>query len=218
MPIHLFNDLCDAVFLSRPNRFAVIARVKRRQVTAYLPNPGRLRELLFPGTPILLERAGGKGRRTPFTVVAVDGKDGLIPLHTGKTNDLVAALLRAGAIARLTGWKTLRREVPVPHGRIDFLLGRGTERYYLEVKSCTLFAAGGAFFPDAVTARGRRHVLTLRELRARNVRCGVLFVVYNDRCRYFLPDWHTDPAFAEALVSAKDGRHFAARSLYRTAA
>jgi sugar fermentation stimulation protein A len=163
-----------------------------------------LRELLFPGTRLLLEHAADESRRTRFTCVGVEGGEGLIPLHTGKTNDLVAELLRAGAIPRLGGWDVVRREVPVPHGRMDFLLARKTERYYLEVKSCTLFAAGGAFFPDAVTERGRRHLLALEELRSRRVRSGVMFVAYSDRCRYFLPDWHTDPRFARALLAVKD--------------
>jgi sugar fermentation stimulation protein A len=76
-------------------------------------------------------------------------------------------------------------------------------RYYLEVKSCTFFSSGGAFFPDAATERGRRHLLTLQRLQGGDVRCGVLFVVYCGSVRYFLPEWHTDAAFARTLLAVR---------------
>ena len=53
----LFGDTVQARFLSRPNRFEVRCELAGRTVRAYLPNPGRLWELLFPGVPLLLEPA-----------------------------------------------------------------------------------------------------------------------------------------------------------------
>lgn len=50
-PLRIFKDAQAATFLDRPNRFLVRCRLGGRTVKAFLPNPGRLRELLLPGQP-----------------------------------------------------------------------------------------------------------------------------------------------------------------------
>ncbi len=50
----LFADLIPATFLSRPNRFVVLCKAQGRTLRAYLPNPGRLWELLLPNACLLL--------------------------------------------------------------------------------------------------------------------------------------------------------------------
>ncbi|WP_176232105.1 DNA/RNA nuclease SfsA [Candidatus Hakubella thermalkaliphila] len=45
----------------------------------------------------------------------------------------------------------------------------------LEVKSCTLFNQEMAMFPDAITLRGKRHLIELAELSHKGLRGGVLF-------------------------------------------
>lgn len=57
-------------------------------------------------------------------------------------------------------------------------------------------------FPDAVTERGRKHILELASMSEKGIRTGVLFLVHWDRARWFLPDYHTDPNFAEAFYEA----------------
>ena len=96
----------------------------------------------------------------------------------------------------------LRREVTVGDSRFDLLLGRGKELFYVEVKSCTLFSRTGAMFPDAVTARGRKHILELASMHRQGIHTGLLFLVHWDRARWFLPDYHTDPDFASAFMEA----------------
>ena len=62
-----------------------------------------------------------------------------------------------------------------------------------------------ALFPDAVTARGRRHVLELAELQqSGEFETAVLFVVQRSDAKSFSPDWEIDPAFSEALAQAQE--------------
>ncbi|MFA5674436.1 MAG: hypothetical protein WC912_08230, partial [Thermovirgaceae bacterium] len=42
--------LTRGIFLSRPNRFRVVCETGNDRTEAYLPNPGRLWELLLPGS------------------------------------------------------------------------------------------------------------------------------------------------------------------------
>jgi sugar fermentation stimulation protein A len=79
----------------------------------------------------------------------------------------------------------------------------------MEVKSVTLFGNGAALFPDAVTARGRHHLLKLAQLGEEAIRKGlpkpvVVFLVHSDRVDRFLPDYHTDLAFAQAFLEVRD--------------
>lgn len=189
----------------RLNRFAAACLVDGQVVTAHLPNPGRLWELFFPGCPLyLVEYPPAAGRQTRFTVVAAEREGVPVMLHTGVTNQVARWLLEQ---RRIPGWEeavVAGAEVPVGHSRFDFLLRWGDKPFFLEVKSCTLFGANLAMFPDAVTARGARHLAELAALAARGVSCGVLFLVQWPRADYFLPDYHTDWQFACQLYAVKD--------------
>jgi len=115
-------------------------------------------------------------------------------LNTGRINDLAQQLIERELLPELEGYRIVRREVPLNDSRIDFLLSRRGRPYYLEVKSVTLVEQGLAFFPDATSDRGRRHLEELA-LRPSGSGAGVLFVVQGDAA-HFLPDFNNDPDFA----------------------
>jgi len=197
-----------AEFLERPNRFLVRCRTADLGVVeACLPNPGRMWELLVPGATLYLADAApapASVRKTRYTAVAVE-RDGVpVFLHTHVTNTVARLLLEAGCIPGLHGAEVARTEVTVGRSRFDMLLHDARGDLYVEVKSCTLFGNGVAMFPDAVTDRGRRHVLELAGMARAGTRTAVLFIVHSPTVRWFMPDYHTDPAFAQALLSARD--------------
>ncbi len=202
--MRLFDKVEEAGFVSRPNRFVVRCRLGQRLISAYLPNPGRLTELFLPGAVLLLEKSSNKGRKLPYTVVSVLRDGYPVLLHTHRTNDVAEFLIKKGRVPGLEGARIIRREKAIGRSRFDFFLhDKGTE-IVLEVKSCTLFTKRAAMFPDAVTARGRRHVEELAAI-SRNGREGqVLFIINHPSIEYFVPDFHTDPAFASALLGARD--------------
>lgn len=187
----------------RPNRFVVRCELGRSLVSCHLPNPGRLWELLPPNSELILTK-NEKGK-TDFTVVAVRTSYGPILLHTHKTNDLVHALLERQAIPSLEGYAMVRREVQHGDSRFDFLLrGQDGAPFFLEVKSCTLFGKEGAMFPDAPSSRATKHVSELGRMSNNGISCGVLFVVHSDRPRWFCPEYHTDPDFAQTIAAKRD--------------
>lgn len=201
-----FREIQRANFVARPNRFLVDCRLPGGdQVRAYLPNPGRLRELLLPDAILhLVEREPGSTRRTRFTVVAVDRAPGRpIMLHTHRTNDVARFLLEERRVPGLEEARVVAAEVKVGHSRFDFRLEEAGEEILLEVKSCTLVSDRVAMFPDAVTARGARHVRELAELSRGGTRTAVLFVVHWSDVRIFSPDYHTDLDFAKALLESR---------------
>ena len=202
--MNFFGPTEKAVFLKRPNRFVVVCSFNGKTIKAFLPNPGRLWELLLPGAVLYLEKSFQPGRKLPYTVVAIEREGRPVMAHTHRTNDLVEHLLRKGMIPGLEGTEITRREVQHGNSRFDFLLKRRKEEVYLEVKSCTLFGKSIAMFPDAVTARGKKHVEELAEMKDHGKSGAVVFLICWPKARFFMPDYHTDLEFSKTVLAVKD--------------
>jgi sugar fermentation stimulation protein A len=199
----LFPETHRAVFNGRPNRFVVECAVDGADTAASLPNPGRMTELLYPGVELLVIPARGETAKLPWKVVGAFRDGRAIMLDTHKTNRLVEACIDQKLLPGLESARIIRREVTHGHSRFDFLLKHGSCEVFLEVKSCTLFGGSFAMFPDATTTRGRRHVQELSSLKRDRRKGMIIFVVQWDRATHFLPDYHTDPAFSQALYRAR---------------
>ncbi len=199
------EKLCTARFMERPNRFLLRCDLDGQTIEAFLPNPGRLWEILLPGTEVLLSKDGkSQTRKTAYTAVAARKGDIFILLHTHLANDVVGRLLAEEQVPGLEGWTVKKREAVFGRSRFDFLLEKDDKRLFLEVKSCTLFGRRLAMFPDAPSDRGRKHVEELAGLLAHEARGAVLILVQSDVPEYFLPDFHTDPKFAQSLYNHKN--------------
>ena len=160
---------------------------------------------MFPGRILyLVRRPPDPSKSTEYTALAVEHEGRPILLHTHLVNDVVATLL---AVKKLPGFETasvIRREAPAGASRYDFLLEKDGREFFLEVKSCTLFGSRIAMFPDAVTERGRRHLENLAHHARQGIPGGVVFVVHSPRIDTFMPDYHTDYAFARTLLEVRN--------------
>jgi len=200
-----FNHTIRARFLKRPNRFLIQCQWKGRILSAFLPNPGRLYELLLPGRRIHLVREEKlMNRKTRYTAVAVERENQPLMLHTHLTNEVVRYLLQERKVPGLENAEIVRSEIPVGRSRFDFLLREGSQEILLEVKSCTLVGARVAMFPDAVTERGTRHLRELAKISEEGVRAVLLFVVHWPFARTFMPDYHTDLDFSQTLLRVRE--------------
>lgn len=190
-------------FVARDNRFRVTVEVGGRQVWAHLANSGRLGELLAPGRRVVLVERPGAQRKTGYDLVLVEHEGRWVSVDARLPNDLVAEALSAGRLDPLAGYPVVRREVTWGRSRFDFLLEAPDKPLcLLEVKSVTLVLGGLACFPDAVTARGRRHVEELAEAVEAGYRAAVVFVVQRDDPVGFRPHDESDPGFGRALREA----------------
>jgi sugar fermentation stimulation protein A len=206
--VRFFKKIERAEFLDRPNRFLVRCLKDGRETAAFLPNPGRLQELLLPGRTLYLVREKAAKRRYADTVVAVEREGVPIMLHTHKTNDVACFLIDKGKVPGLEKARVIGKEIPVGHSRFDLLIENEGKEILTEVKSCTLVGKNIAMFPDAVTERGARHLRELAGLSAEGRPTAVMFIVHWPRVEFFLPDYHTDLYFAQTLMACRDKIRF----------
>ncbi|NQV50877.1 MAG: DNA/RNA nuclease SfsA [Candidatus Marinimicrobia bacterium] len=202
MKMKLTPGLMEAEFVARPNRFLSQVRIDGKLVDSHVPDPGRLKELLFPGARVLVEPKPGVHRKTKFATVMVYSGAELISINSQLPNRFVRFCLDQKLIPELSDWQVKKQEFTVGRSRFDFLLEKGGLEKLLEVKSATLVEEGIARWPDAVTARGTKHVRHLAESITPNRSAAVLYIVQRSDAIAFEPHWERDPVFAEALKTA----------------
>lgn len=191
--------------IRRLNRFVVEAEIDGRPEKAYLANPGRLWELLLPGTGLLLTPSPSGGR-LPYTVLACQKEGRHVLLHTHLTNSIVRSLIESRRLPPYTDYRVIGSEPAWGRHRFDLLLQhrQSGRRLYLEIKTCTLFEGRLAAFPDAVTKRGADHLCLLKEIAGPGQDTGCLFVIMNPQVKYFIPAHHVDPNFARVLLDVRE--------------
>lgn len=190
------EPLIPAVFNRRLNRFLVEAGLNGRRELVHLHDPGRIKEILVPGCPLLLRPASAENRKTSYTIQLACHRDVWVSLDSALPNRFLNLCLQTGAIYEFRDYALGRREIPVGKCRFDFHLITAGIDILLEVKSVTLVRDGVALFPDAPTTRGARHIQSLLQAASQGY-CGtVFFLVQRPDARSFKVNEEMDPDFA----------------------
>ena len=194
-----YAQIRPATFLARPNRFVARVELDGREETVHVKNTGRCRELLAPGFRVYLAAAENPARKTGYDLVAVQRGDRLINLDAQAPNKVFGEWAAGGGLPGLT---LLRPETAWGESRFDFYWESASQRGFVEVKGVTLEADGGAYFPDAPTLRGVKHLRELAAARAQGYRAAVCFVIQMEGVDFFSPNDATHPQFGQALREA----------------
>jgi sugar fermentation stimulation protein A len=203
--------LIPATLKRRYKRFlADVVLPDGAETTVHVANPGAMTGLAAPGTKVWLSRSDNPKRKLPWSweLAEVDLGSGpeLVGVNTAHPNPLVGAAIAAGTITELTGYATLRREVKYGrNSRVDFLLEDGSRPpCYVEVKNVHLMRARGlAEFPDAVTARGTKHLDELSVMAAQGARAVMAFLVQIGSAESVALARDIDAAYGEAFDRAR---------------
>ena len=81
-----YGKTVRGTFLSRPNRFIADVEVDGKVETVHVKNTGRCREILIPGTTVVLEDSGNPSRKTRYDLIAAYKGDNLINIDSQSPN------------------------------------------------------------------------------------------------------------------------------------
>ncbi len=199
----IYDNICKAVFISRPNRFIAEVDIRGRRETVHVKNTGRCRELLIPGCEVWLTAPGTEGRKTKYDLVAVRKSNGILfNIDSQAPNKVVKEWLAK------QGYDKVVPEYTFGGSRIDFYMERDgekgkTSKYLMEVKGCTLERDGVGYFPDAPTQRGVKHIKELIKAQEYGYHAILAFVIQMDGVDEVRPNTDTHPEFGEAMEEAE---------------
>jgi sugar fermentation stimulation protein A len=205
------TPLVPATLVRRYKRFlADVVLPTGETITAHVANPGAMTGLAVPGAKVWLSKSGNPKRKLPWSweLIEVDLGSGLevVGVNTGHPNLIVGEALASKAIPELAGYGSLRREVKYGlNSRVDFLLeNMGRPACYVEIKNVHLMRTSGlAEFPDAVTARGAKHLDELAAMVAAGHRAVMLFLIQIGSAARFSLARDIDVAYGRAFDRAR---------------
>lgn len=197
-----YPNVRPALFLSRPNRFVANVSIDGRSETVHVKNTGRCRELLVPDAAVWLAKSENTARKTSYDLIAVQKGDRLINMDAQAPNTVFAEWAGAGGF--LPGLTLLKAEQTYGDSRFDYYWETADgRRGFVEVKGVTLERDRAAYFPDAPTERGVKHLRGLAACLKEGYEAAVCFVIQMADVSFFSPNDETHPAFGRALREAE---------------
>jgi sugar fermentation stimulation protein A len=198
-------ELISGILIRRYKRFlADILTDDGETITAHCPNSGAMTACCEPGRRVYVSCHDRPERKLKYTWELIDMSTSMVGVNTLVPNRLIRKAILRKEIPAFADYETVVPEVRVGrHSRLDLMLEDGSARKcYVEIKNCTLVDNRTAMFPDAVTSRGRNHLLVLQELRNLGHRCAMVFLIQRMDAHFFTPADHIDPAYGAALRTA----------------
>lgn len=197
----IFNPpLIQGIFLRRYKRFlADIRTAAGEEITIHCPNTGSMRECLASLSACWYSLSDNPKRKYAATwEIATTPAGHLAGINTARANALVGEAIAKGLIVELAGWENLTAEVRygAENSRADWCLSLAEQKCYLEVKNVTLFEDGRGYFPDAVSARGSKHLRELIRVVQSGHRAMLVYCVQHSAIESVTPAVHIDKDYA----------------------
>lgn len=195
-----YTDITEGIFIDRPNRFIANVEINGKKTVCHVKNTGRCKELLISGTKVYLQHSDNPSRKTEFDLIAVEKGNILINIDSAAPNKAAAEYIR-----KIFGENAvIKQEVKYGTSRIDFFIESNGEKWFIEVQGVTLEQNGRAYFPDAPTLRGVKHLNELCAAVKEGYRACALFIIQMKGVSAFSPNNVTHPEFGKALKRAAE--------------
>jgi sugar fermentation stimulation protein A len=138
-----------------------------------------MKGLLDEGNDVYLLKHDDPKRKLKFGLEIIKAQKNLVGVNTHMANKIVNHGLKNNLIKELKDSNKIKPEVFFnKETRFDFLIEKNKKKIFLEVKNVTLFRdKKTAEFPDAVTERGSKHLLTLIDAQKKGFKAYLLFLV-----------------------------------------
>jgi len=199
------SPLIEGKLIKRYKRFfADVELLNGDIVTAHCPNTGSMKTCGQPGDTVFILHSPSPTRKLAYTWELTKTPTGFVGVNTARPNHIVANAIEAGKIPELSSYSDMKQEVKYgANSRIDILLTCPVKgQCYVEVKNTTLLEDDSVLFPDAVSARGLKHLQELSQMVKDGHRAVMFYLVNRSEGSHFRPATHIDPAYSKGLSDA----------------
>jgi len=206
----MLPDLIPGRLIKRYKRFLADVKLNAGDVvTAHCPNTGTMKACSEPGRKVYLSVHDNPKRKYKYTWEIIEMPASLVGVNTLIPNKLVYHSIKAGCLETFAEYDDVLSEVKVGEKhRLDLMLSKNSpnpcypDPCYIEIKNCSLVEDSTACFPDAITVRGRNHLIELQRLAASVFRTVMFFLINRMDAKIFKPADHIDPAYGKELRKA----------------
>jgi sugar fermentation stimulation protein A len=180
-------------------------KLQNETVTAHCPNTGSMKGLLDEGNEVYLLPNNDPKRKLKFGLEIIKSRKNLVGVNTHMANRIAQHGLENNLINELKNNDVIKPEVFFnKETRFDFLLEKKSQKSFVEVKNVTLFRdKNTAEFPDAITSRGSKHLLTLIDAIKKGYKTYLLFLVQIQNMQYFKIAKDIDEQYYKNFLLAK---------------
>ena len=207
------KSLLKGKLIKRYKRFFVDVNLNKEIVTAHCPNTGSMKGLLDEGNEVHLFKHDDPKRKLKYGLEIIKVKKNYVGINTHRANKIVHHGLNNNLIKELRNNDNINSEVFFnKETRFDFLIEKNKKKSFVEVKNVTLFRDKyTAEFPDAVTARGTKHLVTLIDAIKKGYKSYLLFLVQIQNMEKFKIAKDIDAEYySNYLIAKKAGVNFLA--------
>ena len=199
------KPLIKGKLVKRYKRFFIDVKIKEKIVTAHCPNTGSMKGLLDKGNEVYLLQNNDPKRKLKFGLEIIKTKKNLVGVNTHMANRIAQHALENNLIKELKDSNLIKPEVFFnKETRFDFLIEKNKQNSFLEVKNVTLFRSKDtAEFPDAITTRGSKHLLTLIDAIKKGYKSYLLFLVQIQNMEKFKIAKDVDSEYYDNYLKAK---------------
>ena len=207
------KSLIKGKLIRRYKRFFADVKINKKIVTAHCPNTGSMKGLIEEGNEVYLHKNDDPKRKLKYGLEIIKANKKLVGVNTHLANKIVNHGLENNLISELKNSDTIKSEVFFDkETRFDFLLEKNYQKIFVEVKNVTLFRdKETAEFPDAITSRGSKHLLTLIDAIKKGYKSYLIFLVQVQNMKKFKIAKDIDNEYYKNyLIAKKSGVNFLA--------
>ena len=207
------KSLIKGKLIKRYKRFFVDIKLNKEIVTAHCPNTGSMKGLLDEGNEVFVLKHDDPKRKLKYGLEIIKTRKNLVGVNTHMANKIVNHGLINNLIKELKDNDIISPEVFFnKKTRFDFLIEKRKKKSFIEVKNVTLFREDKtAEFPDAITSRGSKHLLTLIDAIKKGYKSYLIFLVQIQNMEYFKIAKDIDAEYYKNyLIAKKAGVNFLA--------
>jgi len=200
------KSLIKGKLIKRYKRFFTDVKIGNEIITAHCPNTGSMKGLLDTDNDVYLLPNNNPKRKLKYGLEIIKSRKHLVGVNTHMANRIVEHGIQNNLINELKNNDTIKAEVFFnKETRFDFLLEKKSQKTFVEVKNVTLFRnKDTAEFPDAPTARGIKHLLTLIDAIKKSYKTYLIFLVQIQNMKYFKIAKDIDEEYYKNYLKAKN--------------